>query len=342
MKQAVNIIIVSIASFLAGLLVFLGIRKVNISKNKKYGLFVSALLIALSLAGCDMFSQKTKTKTIPQKFPLKQLESQTAQNEIEQFETEPSDRIVELNKFQEWKKFKTFWKKLDNIVPTKEESGSSNSDGFEYYGRYYGSLGFEEAENLQNQLDELVIDLRKIENDCIYPLEIDLLEKICNERINYMSNGFTSMSARMMPSRTLINRENSIKELENKIDILIDLQKSGKIDKEESLQAVANIRQDIKDFSIIDVIYTNYNFRFFYAGGFYSEDGSQDMAQKSIIDFEKHYNDYLKRKSEGQLEEFEEDYYKDLDEKYIETKKAIEKIKNILPNFDEIVDDLVL
>jgi len=98
MEKIVQTVIVLAASAAALALFILGVRQLKIRKNP--GSFMIALLIAFNLIGFNCSGQSS----VP-----------SAKSGIEQ-----SDKKTE--ETQEWKDFKAFWNKLDQVAPKKEAS----------------------------------------------------------------------------------------------------------------------------------------------------------------------------------------------------------------------------
>lgn len=326
MDKIFNIIIISTASITASILAIIGLRKLKVNKYKKYGLFMSTLIVALTLSGCSLLEKIDKTNT----------------NDNQQISTSPaaeykSNRIRVLNQISEWKDFKTFWQKLDNINPPERTEDDSNI----YFGEYYNAITSEQAQFFMDELKILISGLGNINKSEVIlgNMEIDLLEKICLVRINYMSNGFSSMMMRMIPPITMTDKENSIKDMELKIDILIELQKKGTVSSDEFTQALRIIREDIELFSILDVIATHYTI--YYSNNFgVNETGLLRTAQYHINAFEENYQTYLLDKKLGS-ENVNTYYPEDIESKYKETKEEIRKVTAVLPQFNELIESLV-
>ncbi|MBU0597424.1 hypothetical protein KKF61_00320 [Patescibacteria group bacterium] len=329
MDKILNIITIASASIIASILVVIGFRKLKVDKYKKYGLFMSTLIVALTLSGCSLLEKTDKTNI----------------NDNQQIPTSPvaeykSDRIKLLNKNQEWKNFQTLWRKLDFINPPVRTGSEADS----YFGEYYNAITSEQASLLHNELTTLINRLRNMRQEelILSDTEIDLLEKICQERINYMSYGFSSMLTRMIPPITVTDRENSIKDLELKIDTLIELQNKGIVSSNDFTQALRIIWEDIELFSILDTIATHYTL--YYSGSPYdyysNESGLLRTAQFHINAFEEHYQTYLLDKKLG-TENINTYYPEDIENKYKKTKEEIEKVTVILPQLNELIESLV-
>ncbi|MFH1236335.1 MAG: hypothetical protein V1685_05375 [Parcubacteria group bacterium] len=333
MDKIFNIIIVTSASIIASILVIMGLKKLKVHKYTKYGLFMSTLIIALTLSGCTLLEKIEKTNTNENKQTTK---TQIVENK--------SERMQLLNSNSEWRNFRTFWQKLDKINPparTEDETGA-------YFGEYYNALTSEQAELLQNELISSINGLRNmrhLKELILSDAEIDLLEKICLERINYMSYGFSSMMMRMIPPITMTDKENSIKDLELKIDTLIELQNKGIVSSDEFTQALRIIWDDIELFSVLDTIASNYTLYYSgYSGSYYdygvNETGLLRTAQYHINAFEEHYQAYLLDKKLG-TENVNTYYPEDIENKYKKTKEEIEKVTAILPQLNELIESLV-
>ncbi len=319
MEKIIRIIIIISASLSGILLFLLGIRQIRMSKRPHF--FIITLLIALTLAEYDIISRVVRGTN----FSVEYAEGQNVKKQL--------GRMNDLNNTQEWKSFKVFWKELDQIVP--KEKKDEERDYSHYFGEYFNAVTSERADDLRRKLEELITGLNKLEQDKkISSIEVELLEMICIERINYMSFGFTSMMTRMMPPPLEVDKESSIKNLEQKIDVLIDLRKKEKIDQEQFQEAISNIQEDIETFSILDTISKHY-VRYYYYSHKVGDEETENMvniAEKHITGFEKHYADYQIKKEQGEIN--------NTDIQYKETKKAIGEVKEILPFLREIVIDL--
>lgn len=290
---------------------------------------MSTLIVALTLSGCSLLEKIDKTNT----------------NDKQQISTSPaaeykSERIKLLNKNQEWNNFQIFWQKLDFIDPPVRTGSEADS----YFGEYAGAITQEQAELYKGELTTLISGLQGMmqEELILSDTEIDLIEKICQERINNMSYGFSSMMMRMIPPITMTDKENSIKDLELKIDTLIELQNKGIVSNDEFTQALRIIWEDIELFSILDTIATNYTL--YYSRNYYdygvNETGLLRTAQYHINTFEEHYQTYLLDKKLG-TENINTYYPEDIENKYKKTKEEIEKVTAILPQLNELIKSLV-
>lgn len=315
--------IIAIASLAALVLFLLGIRKLKIRQNRKAGLFLTTIIIVLCLLGYHQSGALAQDKNIK--------ESSISKNDKKQ--------IVGLVNTAEWQNFKAFWNKLDEIVPNKNKGKDEKE--WAYLGEYTGAINSEERNELEKELKVLTSDLKRYEQKGIVnPVTFNLLERICIARLSYMAYGFNSMIMRMMPPPSLINEENALKNLERKIDSLLFLKKKDKVDNDEFAQALTNIQEEIKAFSIL-------NTRNIYYGSFYSSDrhdrngtsGKSYNIEEYIASFNKDFIDFQAgRKKEMSAEK--EKYYQELIVKYEKTKQALEELKPVLPLMNELIADL--
>lgn len=307
---------------LAGALFALGIRELKINRQRKYGLFVSTVLMALYLLGSRYVGAVEPAKSV--------RESTLGQQEQRQ--------IAELVKTKEWQNFKAFWKKLDEIVPNKDKVKDEKE--LSYLGEYTGAINSEERNELEKELKVLTSDLKRYEQKGIVnPVALNLLERICMARLSYMAHGFKSMIMRMIPPPSLINEEEALQNLERTIDHLLLLKKKDKVNHDEFALALANIQEEIKAFSILNTR----NYDWFYSLGAHVQNKIHEKTyniEEYIASFEKEYADYKDRRKTEKIGEEEEDYFKELTIMYEKTKQALEKLKPVLPFMNELIADL--
>lgn len=164
MERIIQNILISVAVLAASILLFFGIKKFRIKQGGQYGFFITTLLIALSLAEFNSFCYSSENSD----------SNSTAEQITQEVKSNQSNRVSELNQFQEWKDFKAFWKKLDRIKPLDAS------------GEYYESISKKEAVELRNNLKLVIQGLKQIEKkNKINSLEIELLYKICRVRMDY-------------------------------------------------------------------------------------------------------------------------------------------------------------
>jgi len=228
-------IIVTLAIIAGCLLFFLRIKKVSISYKKSGNLFVATLLVVLNMLNYSACADSAKTS--------KEVAADENKNK-------KIDRITVLNATKEWKNFKAFWKKLDYLPPRFKSDNTvrlrPDNVGSEIYEtlmlspRYARPINSNEAAVLRKEIQRLIKDLKKLKGQAtIKPLELKLLEDICNARIELMSEAIVNdypISQMELPSAPII-KQGSIKNLEDDIDFLTELKKQGKASKEKFRQA---------------------------------------------------------------------------------------------------------
>ena len=328
----------------------LSISKVySLEKNEKskYGSLISVLLLFFTLVSCgSLLFIKKKDK-------YKNLNTSPIQYDEVQVHQDISERILELNRISEWKSLKTFWKKLDLIDPGEESES----------GRYTDSIEIEEAEELRQEMaeifgyknynnfrGEILYDVTEetktssktgikklVSEDKILPLEMEILAKICSERLDYMTMGHNNMVTRMIISEMVVEKENSIAGLEHKIDILIELRNNNKVSKDEFEMALDNIQNEIETFVILDTIKSNYLPIHKYSYKNIEDSNENSAVEEYIAVFEQHYLDYKNNEEESFYSWYDVD---EVDEMYLKTKNKIEETKKVLPALRELIADL--
>ncbi len=286
---------------------------------------MSIMFLALNLSGCKLLPAKTP---FVQKNPV----NETVRAKI------TSARLNKLNAQSAWQKFKAFWKKLDAVSP-KEKSGSEESADREYFGEYYRAIDETKINSLRIEMDEMLKNLKEIsDKSLINGKEIDLLDKVSRERFHYMSWGLSSMVTRMAPSYFSLNRDESLKDLERKIDVLWTLKTDDAVSEKEFTAALENIQKDIEVFAILDLIDSDGSY---YNPAFkYGETAKIILSPENYINaFEKTYLDYQKMMEAQNTEEALKNK-ESIEQKYQNIKKEIEETKAIFPSLKELIADL--
>ncbi len=328
------------------------VYRLESNEKRKYGSLISVLLLFFTLVSCgSLLFIKKKDK-------YKNLNTSPIQSDEVQIYQDASERMLELNRISEWKSLKTFWKKLSLIEPSKE-----NGSDLYYKYEYINSIEDKEAENLRQEMAEVFgykdyNDLRSeilydvaeetkasfktgikklVSEDKISPLEMEILAKICNGRLDYMTMGFGSMLTRMMPSEMVLEKEDSIASLEHKIDLLIELRNSDKVSKDEFEMALDNIQNEIETFLILDMIESNYLPIYEYHYGNIEDFNEDSTIEEYIAVFKQHYINYKEDKEKSFYSGYD---VGEIDKMYLKTKDEIERIKKALPALRELVADL--
>ncbi len=317
--KTIQTIVIMLAIAIAYILFIFGIRRIKLSKVSRYNLFLGTLFLMLGFLSLNKLSYAQEDKSSVSRQPEKKPQLRS------------SRRIAILNNTPEWKNFKAFWKKLDQIKPKK-----SRPDIMEVYSN---SISREQRDSLKEELQNMILNLEKLERRKISQLEINAIEQICENRIDSFGVPLSMMTRMFIP--VLIAKDNLLNDLELKIDKLLELKKERLISKEEFQHALLNIQVDIKAFCVLNTIYKYY----------YPYLQSQEISLKAskypfgliddfILKFEKSYAEYLVKKKEGKMDKGAENYYKGIDQKYLETKQALEELKTAFPGLDELVADL--
>jgi hypothetical protein len=323
MVSLIRAVIIALATLTAMVLLLLGIRELRTGRGR-HGLFVTALLAALGMAGCNAHPKVRSAADPPEAGdahagPALQGEAQAT-----------SERMAELASTQQWADFKALWTKIDRVRPTKEGEEA-------FAGEYLGAVTFEVAKGLREELDRAIGELRKPAlKKLVGALELELLEMICHKRINYLEYGFQSMMTRMMPPPMMMDMERSLRDLELHIDVLVELRQAGKLSGDEYQAALAIVEDDIKMYSVLETLSKSFQ-------GYYLQplpaileertaSGYAVGVAESIIDaFEKDYAAF-QEKAEGESKELADQYEK--------AKMEIGELKIVLPHLAELVSDL--
>jgi hypothetical protein len=327
MENKYKYILVAIAFVIAFFMFFLGIKKLSSAQLKKKSFFMTSILIALALIGCNFNSNGGND-----------LSSDKMDNLISKGDAK---RIKELNKTNEWKEFKTFWKDLDNIEP----GNNAKVDGYisyayredeDYNQKYKIVEGLRKKnEDLKNKLDNLV------KMKLLDVLEPTFLFQLCDSRIRYIYYGNTSMMTRMMPSPGVEEKERSIAMLEFKIDTLLNLEKKGKIDSSELKLAMENTLQEANKASLLGII-DYHKMLYYFPYNYYGENqditnDTLNIVDKTILQFNKSYKEFMKKYDASKADNSQ----KEMHERYEATKKELDKYNAIYPQYLELIEDLI-
>jgi hypothetical protein len=327
MENKYKYILIAIAFLIAFLLYFFGIRKLSSAHLKKKSFFITSLLIALALIGCNVNSSSVNDSNTDQ---MNKLIGKV-----------DSKRIKELNKTKEWKEFKIFWKNLDNVEPSKG-AGINSFQSYSYAENEDYNQKYKMVDSLRKRNEELKNNLNNlVKSNLLDPLEPIYLFNICNSRIQYIYYGNTSMMTRMMPSQGLIEKEKSLVMLEFKIDTLLNLEKKGKIDTSELKLAMDNILKEVRTVSILEIL-DQQKMLYYYPGYLdKNENNSNDtntIVDKTILDFNKSYKEFMKKYNASKADKSQKELY----ERYDTIKRELDKYIAIYPQFCELIKDLIV
>jgi len=296
-------IIIFVAIIIGSILLFFGITELNIKNGRKGGLFLLTLLLVMTFSNCVNSQTFTPNKT----------------SIIQQ-----SDRIIELNKSLEWQYFKAFWQSLDNVIPNT--TVNINNKSIELFQSYNFNFNNDE-DNFNKNIDELKKHLKILKQANIFSdTELLALETICRERITFLFTFNPMLVSHMISSQISINFNNSLESLENKIDILVQLEENDIISLDEYQKSLEIINNQIQNILIISTIATNYNIEFY--------EGNQ--IDKNTLEINKQYfeNHFAKLiKNEGKAGNSQK--------KYLEITEKIKEIEQSFDSFDDIINDLL-
>lgn len=143
-----------------------------------------------------------------------------------------------------WLQFKAFWRKLNAISPSEDNTLPEIP--------YAYAISIEEYQNLEEERLEIHENLRSLNlRRTGWDFQIELLMKICDERLHTMHQP-NMLVTRMMPSSFQIRHHQSIEALEPQLDLFMDLRRSNAIDTEEFTQAMENLEREISLTYLLD------------------------------------------------------------------------------------------
>jgi hypothetical protein len=261
-------LIVFVAIAIGTLLLFFGIRNINL-KNKQSNIFWLTLLSVLVFNSCAN-SQNIK--------------NENSNNMI----IEQSDRVIKLNNSLDWQYFKTFWQELDNQVPN---AFSTEKNGkMEKFYSYSSNFSDTDEDLYKANIQELNLHIKNLKTTkLLTDNELMVLEIICKERIEFLFT-FNSMSiSHIMPSKINTNQNQSIDLIENKIDTLNLLLYQSIITKVEYDKTLENLNKEIENFLYITVILQNYK-PYIYEGN-YQDKNTLENNKAYFEDFFAKQND---------------------------------------------------
>jgi hypothetical protein len=328
MENKYKFILIATAGLLAVLIYYLGLRKYTLSRFKKKNFFTTSLLIALALIGFDSTGPVENNANNVQ--PDKMIH------------TNDSTRIKALNNTPEWKEFKSFWKDLDNIQPGEKASHDAFMQSYVFREFEDYQKNHELGNSLRQKNEQLKIQLtRLVKPGLLDSMEPTFLFELCNQRIQYIYYGNTSMMSRMMPSPGTLEREKSIAMLEFKIDTLLNLEKKGSIDSLELKQALDNIITEVKTAGILGII-ANHRMLAYFPDRFYinpdTTNNSITVIDRTVLDFQNSYDGFMKNYDDSNADDSQKQRY----ETYVAIKKELDAYAKLYPGFCELIADLIL
>jgi hypothetical protein len=332
MEHKYKYILLTMAIVAAVIFYFIGLRKIKEIPFKKRSFFLTSFMIAMALLGCSFDSSNAgSNKDAP------------GCNRDATGKDDP-ERIRELNKTSEWKEFKTFWKNLDAIEP-----GSKTDTNVYSYAPYIATKesDYEKrhvlTDYLKKKIDTLAIQLQPlVEMKLLDSLELKLLRETCLSRVTNIYYGNTSMMMRMIPPPGQVEKEKSIANLELRIDLLLGLKKKNKIDSSELKQALDNIQNEIKKFSILEIIgrkgFSYYPYDYGYGDFDKTKADSMSVLDRTIWEFEKSYEKFMKTYNAAKADENSKQIY----DNYSRSKKELSDFSLVYPQYRDLIKDLTV
>jgi hypothetical protein len=319
-------LLIILAVFTASVLAFMGIRQLPALRSGKKNYFLSVLIIALTLIGCN-FDRTSANAGEGAGLCGKENDGK-----------DDPQRVKDLNKTQEWLGFKAFWKNLDAVEP----GDTSKFMGWQPY--YAGpdhnwedaNRRFDSSSKMISKIEPQLYSL--VKKELLDSMEVSLLVNACQMRIEYIYSGFKSMITRMMPPPGQVEKESSIFELERRIDGLLKLKKEEKIDEGELKQAMDSINIEMKTFGLLDIVGRNRNYT--YWGGYTQpgEPDSTDVFKREVAAFEKERSEFMKTYKPEKATEEEKNVFN----AYERTHRELQDFSTLYPGFCDLLKDLIL
>ncbi len=240
-------------------------------------------------------------------------------------EKEAQRPLKELFATEQWKQFGDFWKKLDALEPKR--------------GKYEESISAEQQKSLRAEMEERITGLSGLDGKLISAGQIDLLRRICSERIDIYSFDMTMLSRMMPPPSVGINKMLLV-DIESRIDKLSELKKKGKVSEAEFGEALSNIQQDIEAVCAISIIRSKYgpSYRLRKPVAFSGDAGK--MTDEAVEAFEKDYADSEAKRKQQEETADQRAHYERLAVQYRETKNAIEQLRSDRSRLYGMISDL--
>jgi hypothetical protein len=309
--------IITFASILASLLVFLGIKKIPLKSKGVFGVMLSFFLF---LNACNnkidsKQGEKEDTKTVKTEQKNNNVSQETPKNKI--------DFAKEFKSKERWLKIKKIWKFLNKVEPKEN-------------GVYLETLTQEEQMKVKKDLvDTFGYNFYEIKKTN----KATELEKVLYNLINERIGGLTlprEMMMRMVapPSAQLKNK--TIIEIEKEIDVLIKLRKDKKVSSKEVSKVLTRIQDNVYMSCILNVFKTssfniNYNLNLSKATKLEKIDELIDLW---IKEYESLYNKTVKNT------DIPAQNLNKLEENHIKLQKDLENIKKLKPKINALIKAL--
>jgi len=226
-------ILVTAASVIASVLVFLGIRKLPFCFERGGSFSIALTFFMMLFSPEEIISQEKKEKTVVK----------------DENESHKISFIKEFGTVDRWYQVKAFWRKLDLVEPKK---GSQN---------YMNALSSTELDALHRELVSIfgyeLHELQAAGSAMKQRLELETI--VYRYMIERLDNFGTPryMLTRMMPPPSAGNAHILISDIEKQIDLLLQFKKSGKIGSREYFTSLEKIQKNIYINCVLDVLEKN-------------------------------------------------------------------------------------
>ncbi|MBN2662987.1 MAG: hypothetical protein JXR68_05005 [Bacteroidales bacterium] len=297
-----NLVIV-LALIVGFVLLFFGVKDLNIRKKNNGSFFIATLLAVLFFSSC--------------------ANSQVSNSNIPLF-VEQSDRIIKLNKLNTWQQFKALWQQLDNVAPDANVSYSKNTFINDLTYVYSFNSDPVSRDSLTLLFEKQIKELKK--TNLLSDDELFALETLVKKRIDFLFLVNFSVFSHFMPPKINLNLEYSLENFELKIDTLVDMFNHSVIDEVELYKAMETITAEVKNILTVSTILSKY--QYFIFEGSYADSNS---VENNLMYFENHFKILLDSN----------DASVDYQKKYDDITSNLSRMDSAINGVDEILVDLL-
>lgn len=276
------------------IILFLGIKKNIFTDKKNRKLFIASLFLIFSLNSCN------------------------SDNDINNL-SEKETLLIESN---EWQNFKYFWQEMDRVDPGISIYTIDDENIEEATYQLSANVVMEKSEEQFELLSQHIRNLKSIK--IISDYEIELLNRICLERISFLYQVDFLLLSHLAPPKIYYNKTETMNQFELKIDALYDLYNNKLINEQELNSSIEDLISELHNYLILTAIVpgreTNYDY--------YTLDETLENNSDSHIRF---FNNYIERKfPDGNI-----------DKKNMDILNDIEKINSTITSLQPLIEDLV-
>ena len=206
---------------------------------------VGALVSAVAAISCNGGQNASQTTT-PPKSPTVEVQpaADGSMSAAPPDGSAPADsttayeaRLAKLRGRTEGREFKKLWRDLDAVVPPAEDAGASGREV------YADAIDSSRADGLSKSLDELATTLEQ--SKLLSGEEVAFFRHAASTRIRNMLQGsMPLMVMHRMPPPYAWQKFASVDQLEQRIDLLVELRKRGKMSTDEYRLALEQVRRE--------------------------------------------------------------------------------------------------